>query len=320
MKKFLTILLISAPIIIALLIFFSLSPSVQDNRQVLAASIPPIASLTETIAGDEFRTVSMLPPGASPHTFEPTPRLITELESAEIAFLIGYGIDDWAEELLPKQAKAVTVDSDIDLRDTEHESDEHADDADHDHEDDHDEQEGMDGDDHDHDHGPIDPHYWLSFENAGIIANTITAELSRTYPESSEIFEANNAELQSDLRLAKEAALAELATIENHNIITMHEAWYYFAEEMNLTIAGAFEPSPGKEPSPSLIAELSELVEETGVQTIYSEVQLGKLAIEAFASDNNITIAELDPMGGTNNRMSFLEMMQFNVETIKNNQ
>jgi len=45
-------------------------------------------------------------------------------------------------------------------------------------------------------------------------------------------------------------------TLANRNIISLHDAWYYFAEGFGLNLVGTFEPSAGKEPTPQYIVNL----------------------------------------------------------------
>lgn len=322
MKKFLTILLFLAVLGAALGIIVLSNQENKSKEADIATTIHPIYAIAKEVAGDELTVARILAPGASPHTYEPTPRDLRTLSNVSRVYAIGHELDNWVLDMAPSEGLILTVDEGIELREYDgHHHDDHGHEADHAH-DDHGEHEHEESDKHDHDHkhGEFDPHYWLSTKNAAIIASTIASDLSELYPESANAFAVNAADFITELSEAKTAADAKLRGIENRNIITLHEAWYYFAEDFNLIPAGSFEPTPGREPTASDIAELTDLVDETGVRTIYTEIQLGDIPLKSFAEDQGLTVAELDPLGGTEGRESYIDLINYNVDIIANNQ
>jgi ABC-type Zn2+ transport system substrate-binding protein/surface adhesin len=104
------------------------------------------------VAGPVADVILILPPGASPQTFEPTPSAVRGLSGARTLFVIGHGLDDWAARLARGAGvpRLVRVDAGLALR-----------------------REGG------HEGGPVDPHYWLSIRNGEVIARTVAAELER---------------------------------------------------------------------------------------------------------------------------------------------
>ncbi|MGH9389905.1 MAG: metal ABC transporter substrate-binding protein, partial [Vicinamibacteria bacterium] len=66
----------------------------------VVVSVFPLEQIAREIAGERLAIMSLLPPGASPHTFEPRPADIARVESARLVVRVGAGIDNWAERLL----------------------------------------------------------------------------------------------------------------------------------------------------------------------------------------------------------------------------
>ena len=60
---------------------------VVENRAVV--SIAPLKPLVENILGDDFEISVLVPQGASPETFEPTPKQLREVETARFVFGTG---------------------------------------------------------------------------------------------------------------------------------------------------------------------------------------------------------------------------------------
>ncbi|MCX8012975.1 MAG: zinc ABC transporter substrate-binding protein, partial [Rectinema sp.] len=55
----------------------------------VAVSIPPMQEWVMRIAGERSTVQVVLPSGASPHAFEPSPRQLAELGTADVWFVIG---------------------------------------------------------------------------------------------------------------------------------------------------------------------------------------------------------------------------------------
>lgn len=310
MKNIKVVILSLVALIIVALLAFTFSNS-QNNEPVdVMTSIHPVYALTsELTTGTDITVGLILPAGASPHTFEPSPSKTQNILDSKKIFYIGEGLDNWA---LPESnsQKAVKLSSNINLLETEHT----------DHEEEHEDDHANENHEEDHEHGPIDPHYWLSPKNAILIADTIAKELIAAFPESAEQIRNNRQVLGNDLGALDQQITEILAEIENRNIITLHEAWYYFANDYDLNIAATFEPVAGREPTAKYLEELIEELKEYNLTTIYSEAQLNIAPLKSFAADNGLTIAELDPLGGTEGRESYFDLMIYNANTIANNQ
>ncbi|MBT4857051.1 zinc ABC transporter substrate-binding protein [Candidatus Uhrbacteria bacterium] len=289
MKKLLMVLLIFGAVIAALILNLDSEEIVSDDRPVTATTIFPLYDIVQNIAGDSIRVELIMPVGASPHTFEPSASLLRDLKGVSVIYAIGYGSDDWASVIGENLgAEIVTVDSDIDLHQTN------------------------DG---------IDPHYWLSFTNANIIAKTVRDDLNARFPEYTYDFDHNASLYTLSLQEVNQEALRLITEeVDSNNIITLHDAWYYFANDLGLNVVGTFEPSGGREPTPQYLIDLIETIDESDIITLYTEPQLSEEAFDTFVHDNNLSVGYLDPIGGTADKMSFIDLMLSNVQSIANNQ
>ena len=70
--------------ILPLLILLSGAPAVNSAEQKLniVVTILPQAEFVEKVGGDWVSISVMVPPGANPHTYEPTPLQLKKVESA----------------------------------------------------------------------------------------------------------------------------------------------------------------------------------------------------------------------------------------------
>ena len=301
-KKIIAVAVAVAAIALLLIALASRKTTEGIPNRTVAATIFPLCDIVRHVAGDDLTVACLLPPGASPHTFEPTPSVIRQVSSASVVFVLGHGIDAWAETLADGAEKpTTTVDTNIPLRRAL------------------DEEEEEEGHDDEHSDG-VDPHYWLSIPNAKLIAANVAADLTARYPDLSAHLSANLDRYRSELDRADVQLRETLTLTGSREIVTLHDAWYYFAEEYGLTIVGSFVPTPGREPTPQYLAALGQAVSRSGSQTLFSEPQISTDTLQPFIHDHQLKIAVLDPLGGTGDRTSYIKTMLANAETIAENQ
>lgn len=318
MKTLPWIILIVATLVLAGYFVLRADTIAPEEEIDVATTIFPVYDMTQNIVGDTLTVDYILPAGASPHTYEPTPRDLRALENASVLYTIHENFDGWAVPLgTTNGIDVLDLSTTVELMEF---ADNHADEEEHGHEegDDHhdDDHNDEDKDDHGHVHEGDDPHYWLSFDNAMVLVNAINADLSERFPEHAAVFADNTASYLEALEDAKRQAEIALTAIDNPHLITMHTAWAYFADGFDLEIVGTFEPDAGENPTPRQIEALIALSDQYEITTIYSEPQLSEAAVESFASDANLAIAVLDPLGGLPGRESYIDLMLYNVNTI----
>ena len=153
----------------------------QADEKTLYVSILPLRSLVGEIVGDDFKIEVLVPPGASPETFEPTPRQFIGLNRAEMIFNVG--LIDFETTLLSKieeRGKVVNLSQGIELI---------AGSCSHAHTPAKQAAAGGDGTscaephNHSHAHG-VDPHVWTSPRALQKMAQNAYAAIRRAYPDS----------------------------------------------------------------------------------------------------------------------------------------
>jgi ABC-type Zn uptake system ZnuABC Zn-binding protein ZnuA len=63
------------------------------------ATIQPLGLLLRELGGDRVAVAVLVPPGASPHTFEPQPSDVVALARARQLIEVGGGLDGWVDAL-----------------------------------------------------------------------------------------------------------------------------------------------------------------------------------------------------------------------------
>lgn len=301
----------------------STATPVDSDTVVVGATIYPLYDIVRNVGGEDVTVELLLEPGTSPHTFDPSPSTIRDIQNAEVIFAIGQSLDEWVYDLAAQanNIPVVEVDKGIDVLETAGRNNKHGHDQDAEHSGEHDDEHWEDHDDDqddedEHSHGPADPHYWLNPENAKVIALTLAKDLGERFPENADAFMDRAEAYIQELEEKQTEWKTAFEEIEGASFVTLHDAFYYLAEFGNINLVGTFEPFPGREPTPQYLAELQKEIEEEGVQALFSEPQLSIDGIRSFASDNNIEIGILDPLGGIEGRDSYIELIDYNVHTV----
>ena len=242
------------------------------DGEPLYVSILPPRSLVQGIVGDDFDIEVLVPPGASPETFEPTPRQFVGLNKARMVFNVG--LIDFETMLLAKvedQAKVVNLSRGIELI---------AGTCSH----------GSHG--HTHTHG-IDPHVWTSPRALQKMAENAYEAIREAYPDSVK-YETNYRLLQQELKALDERTAARIAASDVEYFIIYHPALTYYARDYGLRQI-AIE-ADGKEPSAKQLTQLIRQAREDGVRRILYQSQFPASAVEVIARDIDAEYAEVDPL------------------------
>ena len=242
------------------------------DGEPLYVSILPLRSLVQGIVGDDFDIEVLVPPGASPETFEPTPRQFVGLNKARMVFNVG--LIDFETTLLAKvedQAKVVDLSRGIELI---------AGTCSH----------GSHG--HTHTHG-IDPHVWTSPRALQKMAENAYEAIREAYPDSVK-YETNYRLLQQELKALDERTAARIAASDVEYFIIYHPAFTYYARDYGLRQI-AIE-ADGKEPSAKQLTQLIRQAREDGVRRILYQSQFPASAVEVIARDIDAQYVEVDPL------------------------
>ena len=273
----------------------------EGSRLQVVASTNIIADVVAKVGGDSIDIFSLIPIGADPHSFEPTPRDLVLLNGAHVIFVTGLGLEEQLEPIidsLDSEGVVVSVNTGVDtskLGDEIHEDDDehsdeihedgdehsdeiHEDDDEHSdeiHEDDdehsdeiHKEEhegdhEDREGDEDHHHHEGADPHTWFSIHAVEQWVENIEHVLRALDPANAAIYTANAQAYLVELEALAEEVEALLAALpaEKRKLVTDHDSFGYFAAAYDFDVVGTIIPSFSTLASPSA-GELAKLQDQ----------------------------------------------------------
>jgi len=220
----------------------------------------------------------MVPPGADPHTYEPTPSQMTALSQAQMYAKVGSGVDfelSWLDNLMEQNKDIYLVDCSqgIDLIEMAVE-DEHE----------------MEN----HEHGTLDPHIWMSPINAKVMVQNICDGLVQVDPDNKAYYEENRDAYLLELTQLDQDINNGLSGLVNRSFMVYHPSFGYFAAEYDLTMIPIEEE--GKEPTAAGIAHVIEQAEEHNIKVIFASPQFSQNSAEVIADGIGGEVISIDPL------------------------
>ena len=255
------------------------STAPHDGPLRVVATTTQVGSVAGEIGGDAIELTVLLRPGIEAHDFELTPVAGAALEEADLILISGAGLEDWLDETLETIGGADRVrdlSEGVSLRTP-------ADDATgHEGEEDHEEE--------------VDPHYWLSAQNAIVMAGNARDALADAAPEHAAAF----AERAGILLARLEEADTEVRTMigeipaDERRIVTDHDALGYFIDAYGLEFVGSVFSSldVSSEPSAQDIEALVAEIREQGVTAIFTESSVNPRLAAAVAEETEARLVE----------------------------
>ena len=249
------------------------SPQPASQEKTLYVSILPIRSLVKEIVGEDFRIEVLVPPGASPETFEPTPRQFIGLNEAQLVFNVG--LLEFETALLDKiEDRTKIVDLSRGIVRIEG-SCAHA---------------GRNGSDHAH---GVDPHMWTSPRALQRMAKNAYEAIHARWPDSAK-YTANHARLQEELRQLDLRTAEKIARSGIRYFIIYPPALTYYARDYGLRQEAV--EADGKEPSAKRLTALIRQARKDGIGRILYQNQFPVSVVETIARDIGAECTEIDPL------------------------
>ena len=208
----------------------STGSEINDGKIQVVISFRPITLLVEPVAGDHATVTQILPAGAEPHEYEPTPNDALAIQNAKILFYDGPFMEPWADRLAtatnPDIVRASFFDAIPSSVFTQ-----------------------LKTDDPSFPDPEQDPHIWLSPRLAEYYVQDIAEKLATADPKNASAYRANAAAYEMRLKKLDTEYKTGLSNCSTRTFLTSHAFLNYQAAAYNLTALSITGLSPDAEPS-----------------------------------------------------------------------
>jgi len=264
-----------------------LGSSHNETIQVIT-TILPLSEFVTSVGGQYVTCRVMIPPGASPHTFEMTPGQMQQISDADLYVMVGSGIefeDQWMERLQEINPGMKIINASAGLT-------------------------FLPGsDDHEHEHnqgydnatiplpdenGRHDPHVWLSLTNAITMVNEISSGLSKADPSHGSFYEGNRDIYTSRMQYIDQQIKEMMTNTTVSAVMVTHPSFQYFCRDYGIRQISIEED--GKEPTPGHLKDLVQTARENDIRVIFVEPEYSDAGAQAVAKEIGAKIIQVDPL------------------------
>jgi len=285
-KKFLLLLL---AIVSALFSACGQDELAKSQEPVIAVSIPPQEEFVKAIAGDNVKIVTMIPPGSSPETYQPSPRQMQLFSTASVYFAMGVPSEE--ANILPKaselnpDAKVIRLDKEVanvypELYITGH-THENGEDS---HEDSHNDSESL----------SRDPHIWMSPKRVMVMVDVMEHELSALDPENKELYSSNANAYKEKLRQLDSSIRDQLSESGQKEFIIYHPSMGYFADDYGLKMIAV--ENEGKDATARQLQSIIDLAKEHNIKVIFHQSEIASAQSRTLADEIGGRVVEITPL------------------------
>ena len=295
MRRFLTLWML---LIVCLTACGQIASPSGTTDSAIVASTTFLADITRNVAGDRVSVESLLPVGADPHSYQPTPRDVARIADSKLLIVNGAEYEHFLETLLENaggEREVVEASAGISPRT-----------------------------DAGGEHG-VDPHMWLGPNNVIIYVENIREGLTHYDPDGAAIYQANADAYIAELKSLDNWIVEQVSQIpqERRLLVTNHEALGYFAERYGFTVAGTVIESfsSGASPSAGQMAGLIDQIKSSSAPAIFLDASDNETLAKQIADETGVRVVtdlHLESLTDGAPAGTYIDMMKYNVTQIVN--
>lgn len=254
----------------------------EEGELTVAVSVIPQKYFVEKIAGDSIDVIVVVPPGANPAAYEPSPSDMRNMSGADVWFTIGVPFES------PWLPRFTGINPDLRIRSTIENIERlpigryavtgHDTSSAH----------------HAHESGSPDPHVWLSPELVRSQATVIALELSQIDNSGADVYMANLNDFYAEIDSLQNSIRSLTGSSSPGSFIVFHPAWGYFADEFGLVQIPI--ETAGSEPSPREMSLLVDYARENDILAIFVSPQFSTSSAAAIAAEIGVCVSYIDPL------------------------
>ena len=266
-------------------------PSIPQNDKTgkikVVTTFSTLNSFVEGVGANRVVVQNLVPVGASPETYQPTPQDVAALSDSQLVVENGTGIEAWLQHTITESATNAHI---LVLSD------------------------GLP-------HIDKNPHLWMDPVNARAYVAKIRDTLSAIDPANKSYYAANAKAYDAKLVALQTWIGKQIAAIPpaRRNMIIFHNAFDYYNRRFGIRTVGVIELSPGQDPNPQYIGHLVDLAEANNVRAVFSEPEYSPKLAQTLARSANIHVVTNlydDSIGNDPRVRNYIDMLHYDTGVI----
>jgi zinc transport system substrate-binding protein len=268
----------------------------RSGEHTVVASFYPLYFIAERVAGRYNDVVDLTPPGVEPHEYELTVRQVAQIDLAKVGFYehgVSPSVDQAMENDSPDHALDVTDVVHLAAPVTGSGVESTSDDK--------------------------DPHFWQDPTLMAQATRAFAATMAEADPAHAAYYRTQGQRLVRDLDRLDTAYAETLASCRIRTVVVSHDAFEYLARRYDVDVVPIAGLEPDAEPSLQRLHDLTTLIHDRGVSTVFFETLASPDLAESLAGDLGIHTAVLDPVEGLSSHdphATYLTLMRQNLAAL----
>ncbi|MBR5538622.1 MAG: zinc ABC transporter substrate-binding protein [Clostridia bacterium] len=302
MKKIVILLIAS------LLLLAGCEKSDSRDKLTVVATLFPQYDFAKNIAGENADVTLLLDFGTDSHSYDPTPRDIMQIASADLFIYTGDSMELWASTILKSADIADAVESGklkvLDLSKNVTPVCIH-------------------GDEHGHSHNDYDPHIWTSPKNASAMCDAIFEAIKQLDGDNAEIYEKNLASYKEKLAAIDQELTRTVGEANKREVFFGGAfAFAYMFYDYGLSHESVYEGCASHaEPSANDVVNVAKKAALSGAKFIVYDSETEKKTAETIANEIGAEIIRMHAVHNiSKNEFSsgedYVSLMMGNVKTL----
>lgn len=272
-----------------------------EEKLTVVTTFYPMYDFTRNIVQDRANVSMLIPAGTEPHDFEPSAKMIAQIENADVFVYNSDEMETWVPDALKaidlEQVTVIKASEGITPIEQNKESE----------------------DDHTH---ATDPHVWLDPVLAQKETVNIRKGLAEADPQHAEEYEKAAQTYHHKLEELDKNFQEAFEGAEKRTFVSQHAAFSYLAARYDLRQLAIAGLSSEAEPSPATLAKLTRLVKENDIHYIYYEESASSAISKTLAQETDVKLEVLDPIEGVSNEdqeagMDYISIMKQNLAALQ---
>jgi manganese/zinc/iron transport system substrate-binding protein len=232
-------------------------PDLSGRKARVLATTGMIADAARNVAGDLADVDVLMGPGVDPHLYQPSPRDVQKLRSADLVLYNGLHLEGKMDDVLARQARSVAVTRSLppeDLRPAPPGAG-----------------------------GAHDPHVWFDVALWSKCTGEIEQALARLDPAHAADYTRNAAAYRERLAELDRYVRKQAGSLppERRVLITAHDAFYYFGHAYGFEVHGLQGISTVAEVSIADVGTLADVIGKGRVPAVFTETTVPAKGLEA---------------------------------------
>ncbi len=266
-------------------------------RPLVVASIFPLYELAKDVGSPQADIRLLLPPGADPHSWEPSPKDLLFITRADVLLVVGHGLEPWFEDLekalRQKKQHLLIASKGAPLRflgQGQH---------------------------------SIDPHIWLDFKWDAVLAQRLGELLAQVDPGHADFYRHQACQTAKRFEALDQAYRQGLASCRCRKLVLAgHAAFGYLARAYNLQMIALAGLSPEAEPTPQALAKIIKLIRKEGITAIFYEHPTTKRFAQIIAQETGVSMFYLNSGASLSQEeyekgLGFFDLMEINLRHLR---